>query len=194
MRKVFLLSAALIMLLAFEAGAADLAGSCRIQFYGDSTLHGFSGTAACEPFALRPIAPAADSFQLAGTEIQVAVAGMDTDNDSRDNKMYDMFGAADHPFIIGRIRDFDASDLLTQLEKGGRLSFDLVIRDRAQAVQANVTDLTREPGRVTFSASFPVSLKAYDLKAPGVLGIIRVADEVRVVVAVVLEGDVLSSY
>jgi len=192
MRKIFLLLITILILFVIDAGAAELRGSCRIHFYGDSTLHGFEGTAACDPFVFRSAFEGGDQLSFAGADVQVAVKGMNTDNGSRDSNMYDMFAADAYPFLVGHFKDFKVPELLQQVEKGGLMFFELTIRDQSNPVQAAVRDLKQEPGRLTFAAEFQISLKDYHLKAPSVLGIIRVADEVRVVVDVVLEGDALN--
>jgi hypothetical protein len=47
-------------------------------------------------------------------------------------------------------------------------------------VQATASNLKEEGSRLSFDLEFPVSLSEFDLKAPSVLGFIRVADKVLV--------------
>ncbi len=47
-------------------------------------------------------------------------------------------------------------------------------------VRATASNLKESGERVTFDLEFPVSLGEFDLKAPSVLGIIRVGDKVSV--------------
>jgi hypothetical protein len=56
----------------------------------------------------------------------------------------------------------------------------LPIRDRSREVEGRISDWQETPGRVSFVARVPVSLAAFDLEAPTVLGLIRVADEVSI--------------
>ena len=47
-------------------------------------------------------------------------------------------------------------------------------------VRATASNLKESGERVGFDLEFPVSLREFDLKAPSVLGIIRVGDKVSV--------------
>ena len=64
----------------------------------------------------------------------------------------------------------------------GIASIDLLlrIRDVERKVRATAGNLKESGERVTFDLEFPVSLGEFDLKAPSVLGIIRVGDKVSV--------------
>lgn len=65
----------------------------------------------------------------------------------------------------------------------------LKIRDVERRIQAVISNLRENPGRVSFDAEFPLSLKEYDLKPPTVFfGAIRVGDKVTVNAAFRLEA------
>ena len=181
-----------LLLVASGAFAADLNGECRVRFFGTSTLHDFSGQAVCEAFNWSQSPAAGGELVVQDALVRVPVAAMDTDNGKRDKKMYEMFSSAEFPLIEGRFEDFVPQQLIQQLrsdgEEPGRLPFELRIRDISRPVEAVIRELRETPQEIFFVAEFPVSLAAYDLKAPGVLGIIRVGDEVRVEVEVVIRS------
>ncbi len=189
MKIIYLSLTLLLCLFVVVVGAADLNGSCEIRFQGTSTLHGFTGVGSCEPFGFSEIpSPGADRLFSAG-RVEVAVAKMDTDNDSRDRKMYKMFEADQFPFISGRFSQMNPHQLIRQIQSGKQLSFELTMHGKTKTVNATVKEIVLDAERLTFAAEFPVSLASFDLKPPGVLGIIRVADEVLVTVDVTLQGN-----
>jgi polyisoprenoid-binding protein YceI len=125
--------------------------------------------------------------------VRVPVASMDTAHSKRDKKMYRMFDSDNYPLIKGYLADFEPQFVLRQLRDKGdepaHLSFQLRIRNVTRPVEASISELQESQQRISFVAEFPVSLSDFQLKAPSVLGLIRVADNVRVVVNVVLYPD-----
>jgi hypothetical protein len=115
---------------------------------------------------------------------------MDTDNSSRDKKMYAMFEQDKYPEIQVLFADLDPDVVLPQLQATGAvpgsLEFDLRIREISQSVRAEIRDLVVTPERILFVMEFPLSLDSFQLKAPSVLGFIRVDDQVRVEASVFL--------
>ncbi|MDA3902125.1 MAG: YceI family protein [Desulfuromusa sp.] len=178
------------LLMATTAGAMTIEGECKIRFSGDSTLHGFAGQSVCQPFSLQSEGADLGRTIIRPTTVNVLVADMDTDNSKRDKKMNEMFDAEHFPVIKGLFGDFNPREIVQQLLPGnelpGLLGFDLTIRDVTQRVQANVRDLVETSEQISFVAEFPVSLTSFKLKAPGVLGIIKVGDQVQVEIDVVL--------
>ncbi len=183
-----------LFLLANAAWAAELPGECSVRFFGDSTLHHFSGTAPCEAFHW-PLQGDAESatVEIGDAVVRVPVAGMTTADEKRDKKMYEMFSAADFPVIEGHFGRFDPNRLLTALraEDGAAatLPFELVIRDLSRPVAATLKDLREDPEQISLAVAFAVSLSDFQLKPPSVLGLIRVADEIRIEVDLVLKND-----
>jgi hypothetical protein len=116
--------------------------------------------------------------------VDVPVAGMDTRNRSRDGQMREMFRSERFPRIHAAAHDVDVERLRAETGKGreGIASIDLLlrIRDRERKVRATASNLKEDGEQVTFDIEFPVSLGEFDLKAPSVLGIIRVGDKVSV--------------
>ncbi len=183
----------LVVLLTVVAGATDLNGSCQIRFRGDSTLHGFSGVASCEPFTFQELDGQGTELMFQDGSVRVAVKRMDTDNDSRDASMFKMFDADHFPFIIGHFPQFNPQHLMARIQSEKRLPFDLTIRDVTNNVNATLKNINLAGKQLSFTAEFPVSLASFNLEPPGVLGIIRVADEVQVSVEVTIESAALAA-
>jgi polyisoprenoid-binding protein YceI len=124
-------------------------------------------------------------------EVDVLVDGMDTENESRDDKLREMFQSDRFPRIHGTVKDIDADGIRREVgkEEGGKAFFDLTltVRDVERTIQATVTNLREEGNQVGFDVEFPVSLKEFGLKAPSFLGIFRVRDKLTVTGNVLLE-------
>src|SRR5512140_2502734 len=173
-----------------EAASADapasgtIRGARDIAFLATSTLHDVSGSARCLPFAAVLARDAAGRQVIPSVEVEVPVAGMDTRDESRDGKMREMFRSERFPRIHAAAQDIDVERLRVEIGKGrvGNASIDLLlrIRDVERKVRAAASNLKESGERVTFDLEFPVSLREFDLKAPTVLGIIRVGDKVSV--------------
>jgi len=172
------------------AGPADppvsgtIRGGCDVAFLVTSTLHDVPGSARCLPFAAVLARDAAGRQVIPSVEVEVPVAGMDTRNKSRDVQMREMFRSERFPRIHAAAHDVDVERLRVETGKGreGIASIDLLlrIRDVERKVRATASNLKESGERVTFDLEFPVSLGEFDLKAPSVLGIIRVGDKVPV--------------
>ena len=163
---------------------ASFLGACDIAFLVPSTLHDVSGSARCQPFPVRIVRDASGKDVIPVVEVEVPVAAMDTRNKSRDGQMREMFGSDRFPRIRGEARDVDVERIRVETGKGrgGNASIDLLlrIRDVERKVRATAGNLRESGERVTFDLEFPVSLGEFHLKAPTVLGIIRVGDKVSV--------------
>jgi polyisoprenoid-binding protein YceI len=165
-------------------------GACDVAFLATSTLHDVSGSAHCQPFTVRIARDASGKEAIPSVEVDVPVASMDTRNKSRDVKMREMFQSERFPRIHAAARDVDVERLRVEIGKGreGIASIDLFLRIREveRKIRATASNLTESGDRVTFDLAFPVSLGEFDLKAPSVLGIIRVGDKVSVKVTFTL--------
>jgi len=191
-RTVFLLVVALAVSSAVVSGAAPgdvpvpgkILGACDVVFTGTSTLHDFSGKGVCRPFNATVVRAAAGGKVLPTVEVEVPVAEMKTGNDSRDGKMREMFQADRFPRIRASARDVDVDRLREEMAKDreGKAPLDLLlrIRDVERKVRARAGNLKESGERITFDLEIPVSIKEFDLKAPSVLGIVRVGDKVSV--------------
>jgi polyisoprenoid-binding protein YceI len=164
--------------------SATIRGGCDVAFLVTSTLHDVPGSARCLPFAAVLARDAAGRQVIPSVEVEVPVAGMDTRNKSRDGQMREMFGSERFPRIHAAAQDVDVDRLRVETRKGreGDASIDLLlkIRDVERKVRATASNLKESGEQVTFDLDIPVSLGEFDLKAPSVLGIIRVGDKVSV--------------
>jgi polyisoprenoid-binding protein YceI len=164
--------------------SSTIRGGCDVAFLITSTLHDIPGSARCLPFAAVLARDAAGRQVIPSVEVEVPVAGMDTRNRSRDGQMREMFRSERFPRIHAAAHDVNVERLREEMGKGreGKSPLDLVlrIRDVERTVRATASRLEESGGRVTFDLEFPVSLREFDLKAPSVLGIIRVGDKVSV--------------
>lgn len=179
----------LVLLLCDPLQAAELQGRCSLVFSGSSTLHDFEGTGACRPFVLR-LGPGGTASVPEG--IEVAVSGLETNNATRDESMRKMFQADAWPLIHAAVAQIDFNPALARLRAGGNsepLGFILKIRDVERPVQGRITHFTQDGDDLVFDLDFTLSLKAFSLKAPSVLGLIRVADSVTVTVRIHLAGS-----
>ncbi|MBP2687530.1 MAG: hypothetical protein H6Q81_2435 [Deltaproteobacteria bacterium] len=167
-----------------EPAPATIRGACDVAFLITSTLHDVPGSARCLPFAAVLARDAAGRQVIPSVEVDVPVAGMDTRNTTRDGKMREMFLSERFPRIHAAAQDVDVERLRVETGKGreGNASIDLLlrIRDIERKVRASASNLKESGEQVTFDLEFPVSLGEFDLKAPTVLGIIRVGDKVSV--------------
>ena len=159
-------------------------GECDIAFLVPSTLHDVYGSSRCQPFPVRIARDPSGKEVIPVVEVEVPVAAMDTRNKSRDGQMREMFRSDRFPRIRGEARDVDVERIRVEIGKvrGGNVSIDLLlrIRDVERKVRATASNLRESGERVTFDLEFPVSLGEFGLKAPSVLGIIRVGDKVSV--------------
>lgn len=181
-----------LLLIAAPALADEIRGSCDVRFLGSSTLHDFSGKAACRPFAAPLDRDASGRSIIPSVEIEVPVAEMNTANDSRDEQMRKMFESDRHPRIRAVARGVDTDRVREAMRKdpGGEapLPLTLDIRGVERRIEATASRFKEERGRVSFDLEFPVSLKEFGLKPPSFLGIFRVSD--RVVVKTAFSIDV----
>jgi hypothetical protein len=163
---------------------ARFRGACDIAFLVTSTLHDFPGSARCLPFEAVLALDAAGRQVIPSVEVEVPVAGMDTRNKSRDGQMREMFRSERFPRIHAAAQDVYVERLRVEIGKGreGIASIDLLlrIRDVERKVRATASNLKESGVGVTFDLEFPLSLREFDLKAPSVLGFVRVGDKVSV--------------
>jgi len=171
-------------------------GKAQVRFLGTSTLHGFSGTLPCESFKCHFLADPNTGKAVVRGEVDALVQKMDTKNKKRDKNMRKMFDAKNFPRIHVAVRNasVDASrptlkqpDPTKPVEEiPGYLPLTLTIRDKQKRLMGRVRQLKVDPKKTTFTVDFDVSLKAFGLKRPNVLGLIRVGDRVRMQVDVTL--------
>lgn len=160
------------------AEPVPLQALCEVHFTGTSTLHDFHGTTPTLTVAVPAGAVAGHWKAEAVTQVRT----MRTGNSNRDSNMWAMFDAPHWPQIRATFADIDAASVAASK----RLPFQLTIRDVTRDVVATVTSWQQDSDKVVFDADFDVSLSAFGLEAPSVLGLIRVADIVAAGVHVVV--------
>lgn len=188
--KIMPLLLLFLLALAAPASAATLEGACQVRFFGDSTLHAFEGQGACEPFTLERTDREGVSIILPA-QVVVPVASLDTDISARNKKMRGMFDSENFPKITGSFAEIDPQALIGawQATGSGELPFNLTIREVTRPVTATVKRMNSDAKGLEASFDLDLSLADFGLEAPTVLGIIRVADKVRVEVDVQLSGE-----
>lgn len=180
---------ALILLLGVfvsNTTATDYRGTCDISFEARATMKKINGTASCEPFDISDIG--------SGTIVpvlSVPVSGIKTGNFMRDRDMRKMFDSENHPLIYGMAGPnpgVHVGDLIQgRIHPPEEVSFQLRIRSVVQPVTALVSQFDIENHQISTVIAFEVSLSAFDLKPPSFLGMIKVADIVRVTVRLTLQ-------
>lgn len=166
---------ALLMLLTIPVLAAETApNTCVITFHVGATMHSFDGSVTSEPVETTP---QGDAFDL---KTRVTVTNMTTANKKRDAEMFHMLHADNHAEIVGEARGVNWQNVRDASGAGKPLEFDLTIAGTTQGLAARVENLNETESTVSFDAVFPVSLKAFGLKPPSVIGLIRVHDIVTV--------------
>lgn len=181
-RSVVILLAGLLPLLpAVQAEEARTTAS--MTFHGTSTLHEFEGTVATAPFTAR-FSETKDGKTLVSATTSLKVRDMNTQNKKRDKNMFKMFDAKNHALIAGSVEN-------AVLPKEGKseTKLKLKIRNVEKEISATLSDWKREGSKISCRITFPVSLKEFGLKAPSVMGLIRVGDTVNV--ECTLEGTIL---
>ncbi|WFB36687.1 YceI family protein [Kiritimatiellota bacterium B12222] len=151
--------------------AENLTATAHIQFDGTSTLHDFTGKAEAEAPA-RWI-PRAQGATLNIPEIIVDVTTLSTDHKKRDKNMLKMLDPVTYPTIIGKIEAWQLSS-----QKASEQIFTLRIQETTLELPVTVGAYTETPEGISIPCQFTLSLKAFDLKRPSVLGLIKVGDEV----------------
>ncbi|MDZ8119719.1 YceI family protein [Pontiella agarivorans] len=146
-----------------------------VTFKGTSTLHDFEGTATSQPFALTfTEIPEIGQIRLSATA-DLNVSTMDTANKKRDRKMFTMLDREHFQLISGSL-----PETVIPVSGSGHARLKLKIRDTEQYVEATLSNWQREGNTIRVDLTFPVSLAAFGLKPPSVLGMIRVGDTVNV--------------
>lgn len=184
MKTQRLLTALLLTGLAMGARAESAA---RIEFTGDSTLHGFSGHAESTELAWQRGAD--DTLDVA---LRVSAGALTTDLSARDKNMWRMLDAAGFPQLAGTLDHLPAAWLNAPQAEPLTRPLTLTIRDRTLNLPAQVR-LLRDETNALLDVSFTVSLDAYGLRPPNVLGLIRVRDTVQVHVQIPVLSDKDSS-
>lgn len=160
-------------------------GESRVAFDGSSTLHDFSGETREVTGELT--VRLSDPATTLEARVSAAAATLDTGNGARDRKMHRLLEVEDHPEIT-----FEAAGFLPEnvdREAGtvrGTVDGILTVRGEPRRVKVPVT-VAAEGMHLTIEGEFPVKLTDYGIRPPRVLGLIRVADEMKVRLKIVLQ-------
>jgi len=161
------------------AAEPQVHGTASSRFTGSSTLHDFSGSGPQSTFLVEPSADGAWT-----ATVEVPVAELTTENDSRDRKMREMFHADEHPALRAEFTHIVPDDV----RASGRLPFRLTIAGVSRDVVSTVRDWRQTDDRIDFIAELDVSLSAFGLEAPRQF-VIVVADTVHVTTEVSLRRE-----
>jgi hypothetical protein len=162
--------------LSLSASLADTATvSAVVTFKGTSTLHDFEGGAVSQPSAATFNEDASSGTMRVTAQVSLNVLDMTTEHGKRDKNMYMMLNEEEFKLITGSLENAEVPMVGT-----GTVALRLKIRDVEQDVAATVSEVAHSDGHITCRMVFPVSLKAFNLKAPSVMGLIKVGDTVEV--------------
>ena len=168
-----------------SAAALDVAGRCRVTFFATATLHDFEGKAPCARLAIEPHGESGHYRGFA----EVTVAQLDTGIAARNEKMREMFEAERYPVITAIFENIDSAGVRGQAQ--GMLPFAIEIHGVARGVKATTSGWSEVPDqqRAHFRAEFTVALSDFGMEPPSAVGLVRVGDQVRVVVDVDLTAS-----
>jgi hypothetical protein len=158
-------------------------GQCAIRFNGYSNLHDFEGTVNSRSYPVEVVGEA-DGSERWNVRIEVPAVEMDTKNGKRDKNMRALLKVVEFPVIAGTVSGLDP--LKYRGTTPPPLPLDLTLVGRTNSIQATVRNLQETESTVEFDLGFQVSLTAFGLKPPSVLGMIRVRDQVDVLCHVIL--------
>ena len=164
-----------LSLLPASAGANTAEATAAIIFSGTSTLHDFEGTVISKPFTVTAEEDADSGAVRVSATAVLNVQDMTTDHKKRDKNMFKMLEQETFTLISGSLHDAVLPTTGTTTA-----TLRLKIRDVEQDVEVALSDYKRTGDQVSCTMAFPVSLKAFNLQRPSVLGLIRVGDTVQI--------------
>ncbi len=174
-RSTLLLCYALLALQAPFSRAEKFKTNASITFSGTSTLHDFEGVVSATPFITEITQNSQTGEAQFSAITTINVSGMTTQHKKRDKNMFKMLDAENFTLITGRIEN-----ALLPETGDSQVMLNLKICNEEHDVVATLSDWKREENRIRCRMAFPVSLKTFGLKAPSVMGVIRVGDTVNV--------------
>lgn len=160
-----------------RAVVRDYPATAAIRFSATSTLHDFGGQVPAQAFVLTI------SNGIWSAAAKVPSGQMETENAKRDRKMREMMEAGAHPWIGGRV----SGAAVPGAAAPGKATLALRIRDKEVELPVAVDGWEETATTIRFHAAWELSLKAYGLQPPSVIGVIRVGDRVW------LEADVTAN-
>jgi len=173
LKKCYVLTVGILLLA--SAQAEEVEAMATIAFHGTSTLHGFEGTVDTAPFTATFRKDDETGQLYVSATATVSVLDMTTHHKKRDKNMFKMLNPQDFSLITGVLANAPLPE-----EGSSEVILHLKIHDVEQEVPATLSDWKREGDLGSCRMVFSVSLKAFGLKAPSVMGLIRVGDIVNV--------------
>lgn len=176
-----------------RAQESEWSGACKVRFSGESTLHDFAGTVAAEPFTVTISDLSRPAEATATSRVVVKAAGMNTDNEKRDAEMRKCMDVATHPEIVVAVdnlavaRTRPAAD--GPVPRPTVVPFKMTLMGKTHEISGQVSDWSYSEKAVSFTVSFPVSLKDSGIKPPNVLGLVKVKDEILVKASLTLKRN-----
>ncbi|MCB1207573.1 MAG: YceI family protein [Verrucomicrobiae bacterium] len=184
MKRIHLLPALVLLSGFLQAGEAEWTGTCKVHFSGESTLHDFEGTVATEPFTVSVSDMTEPSRATATSRVVVKAASMNTDNEKRDVEMHKCMDVTTHPEIVVEVDHLAVADTKPAADgpvpRPTVVPFKMTLMGKTHELTGRVSDWSYSDEGVSFTVSFPVSLKAAGIKPPSVLGVVKVKDEILV--------------
>lgn len=174
-KHLCILIALSLSLLPASAGANTAEATAAIVFSGTSTLHDFEGIVISKPFTVTAEEDADSGAMRVSATAVLNVQDMTTDHKKRDKNMFKMFDQETFTLISGSL-----NDAVLPTAGTSTATLRLKIRDIEQDVEVTLSDFKRIGDQVSCSMAFPISLKAFSLKQPSVMGLIRVGDTVQI--------------
>jgi len=160
----------------------------RLEYSFRSTLHPVKGDVLEFSGQLSMDEP--DGIQLKSGRVVVAASSLDSNNKKRDEKTDEMLDVAAYPQLIFTVESFSQLEQNSELERAGKLKGKLAIKDITREIELKVK-IFKSGDQIHLTGSGEISLKAFDLKPPSVLGVIRVFDPVTVNFDVLLKRDLV---
>lgn len=155
-----------------HAAGAPISATVQLGYTGSSSLHDWEGKAP-------PVSTTLQASTTPGAwdgEFTVPVASLDSGNGTRDGNMRAMFHADRHPDLRIALHGIDPA----AVERDRAVKAALTIGDITRDIPVRIANWRQSPGHVSFDTDADVSLQDFGLEAPSVLGIVRVADLVKV--------------
>lgn len=153
------------------ASAQSLEATCEIAFYGSSGLGPWTGRVPA--LHVHPTPAAAGRWNAA---LEIPIKSLEDGNKPRDTALHAMFESRRWPTLRAELREVDP----LEVEKTSKFFVELTIRDQKRRLEANVSKWHVLGGRTEFEADVAVSLEAFALEAPSMLGLSKVNDDVRI--------------
>ncbi len=176
--KVFIILTAVMFLWASVSSAKQSAyqideNQSALKFSFKSTLHSVEGTA--KKFDGTLLIDSEGGFLIHSANVDFDISSMDTKNSKRDEDMKKMFQSDLYPKITFIMADQSFPAASNEALLRGKLT----IRNISQPVEINA-HLEKIEGGYILSGEAQLSLKAFSLKPPSVIGLIRVFDPVKI--------------